>query len=148
MQGYPAGRYRATGRPRLYHRPRISRHGRGKRREYHGFDAGRGEHVMTLADIKALVLAADPDACAYESDSTGKDYTTWQPLWPMNLFVDNRCADGWHFVIDRFTRMQDDPVTANIRAVLDDAPGVAYAMEIDYERDTGFIHISFTCDGV
>lgn len=49
---------------------------------------------MTLADIKALVLAADPDACAYESDSTGKDYTTWQPLWPMNLFVDNRCADG------------------------------------------------------
>ena len=103
---------------------------------------------MTRADIQALVLAADPDACAYESDSTGKDYTTWQPLWPMNLFVDNRCADGWHFVIDRFTRMQDDPVTANIRAVLDDAPGVAYAMEIDYERDTGFIHISFTCDGV
>ena len=76
---------------------------------------------MTIADIKALVLAADPDACAYESDSTGKDYTTWQPLWPMNLFVDNRCADGWHFVIDRFTRMQDDPVTANIRAVLDES---------------------------
>ena len=30
---------------------------------------------MTLADIKSLVLAADPDACAYESDSTGKDLT-------------------------------------------------------------------------
>lgn len=103
---------------------------------------------MTLADIRGLVLAADPDACAYESDSTGEDYTTWQPLWPMNLLVDNRYADGWHFVIDRFTRMQDDPITANIRAVLDDAPGVAYAMEIDYEQDTGFLHISFTCDGV
>ena len=95
---------------------------------------------MTLADIRELVLAADPDACAYESDSTGEDYTTWQPLWPMNLLVDNRYADGWHFVIDRFTRMQDDPITANIRAVLDDAPGVAYAMEIDYEQDTGFLH--------
>ena len=71
---------------------------------------------MTLADIRELVLAADPDACAYESDSTGEDYTTWQPLWPMNLLVDNRYADGWHFVIDRFTRMQDDPITANIRA--------------------------------
>lgn len=46
------------------------------------------------------------------------------------------------------TRMQDDPITANIRAVLDDAPGVAYAMEIDYEQETGFLHISFTCDGV
>ena len=44
--------------------------------------------------------------------------------------------------------MQDDPITANIRAVLDDAPGVAYAMEIDYEQETGFLHISFTCDGV
>ena len=73
---------------------------------------------MTLADIRELVLAADPDACAYESDSTGEDYTTWQPLWPMNLLVDNRYADGWHFVIDRFTRMQDDPITANIRAML------------------------------
>ena len=76
---------------------------------------------MTLADIRELVLAADPDACAYESDSTGEDYTTWQPLWPMNLLVDNRYADGWHFVIDRFTRMQDDPITANIRAVLDES---------------------------
>ena len=27
---------------------------------------------MTLADIRELVLAADPDACAYESDSTGE----------------------------------------------------------------------------
>ena len=44
------------------------------------------------------------------------------------------------FVIDRFTRMQDDPITANIRAVLDDAPSVAYAMEIDYEQETGFPH--------
>ena len=83
---------------------------------------------MTLADIRELVLAADPDACAYESDSTGEDYTTWQPLWPMNLLVDNRYADGWHFVIDRFTRMQDDPITANIRAVLDDALAAYNAM--------------------
>ena len=103
---------------------------------------------MTLTDIRDLVLSADPAACAYESDSAEESYTTWQPLWPMNQFVDNRYADGWHFVIDRFTRMQDDPITASIRAVLDDAPGVAYAMEIDYEQETGFLHISFTCDGV
>ena len=103
---------------------------------------------MSLTDIRDLVLAADPAACAYESDSAEESYTTWQPLWPMNQFVDNRYADGWHFVIDRFTRMQDDPITANIRAALDDAPGVAYAMEIDYEQETGIIHISFTCDGV
>ena len=72
---------------------------------------------MTLADIRELVLAADPDACAYESDSIGEDYTTWQPLWPMNLLVDNRYADGWHFVIDRFTRMQDDQITILLNGV-------------------------------
>ena len=103
---------------------------------------------MTLAEIKALVIACDPNAGHYESAYAGSDaYTVWRELHRLDLMADDLHQSGWAFQIDRFTRSEDDAIAQAFVAALDAEPAVAYSHLTDYERDSGYIHHIFDCEG-
>lgn len=103
---------------------------------------------MTLDQIKALVIAVDPNAGHYESAFQGDDaYTVWYEVQRTGLFADNkRPGKSWRFQVDRFTKSENDPIAAQLEAALDAAPGVLCEYVVDYEPDTGYIHHIFDCE--
>lgn len=102
---------------------------------------------MTLSEIKALVLAVDPNAQHYDSAKKGPAYTVWRELRPLPFMADGRHQGGIGFQIDRFTKAEDDPIASALFAALDEDPRVAFEEVIDYESDTRYIHHIFDCEG-
>lgn len=105
---------------------------------------------MTINDIMALVVSADPKASRYEygaHSANGAAYTTWREIRRLPLMHDDTHAEAWAFQIDRFTTSETDEVADEIRRVLDDDVRVAYRYELDYEPDTRYIHHIYDCEG-
>lgn len=105
---------------------------------------------MTLDQIKALVVQADPDAQHYWSSSTARNYTTWREYNQLDLIVDDKHVEGWQFQIDRFTMLEHDPVVDVIRQLLNGTPEVSYQYLVDFEglpNAGGLIHHIFDCQG-
>lgn len=103
---------------------------------------------MTLEDVRDLVLAADPAALHYRHARGCGPYTTWRETQRILRRADDAPELGWAFTIDRFTQQEFDPVAAAIERVLLEAEGVAYRYTVDYERDSGYIHHIFDCEGI
>lgn len=103
---------------------------------------------MTTDDIRALVIAIDPNAGHYDSAYRNTDaYTVWQELQRTGLMADNaRACKSWRFQIDRFTKQEADPIAAQLESALDAAPAITYDYLVDYEPDTGYIHHIFDCE--
>lgn len=94
---------------------------------------------MALSDFKTTVLAGDATATHYRTDSAG-NYTTWQE-------TSRRWIAGhwyWQIQVDRFTKIENDPVVAAMTAALE-AADVACEYLVDYEQDTGYIHHIWDC---
>lgn len=104
---------------------------------------------MTLEQIKTLVISVDPNAGHYESAFQGSDaYTVWFEVQRSGMFADNRRPDkSWRFQIDRFTKVENDPIAEALENALEAAPGIVYDYVIDYEPETGYIHHIFDCQG-
>lgn len=103
---------------------------------------------MTLQDVRALVLAADAQAMHYMHRRGQGPYTTWRETQRIRRSADDVPELGWAFTIDRFTQTEFDPVAEDIERVLLEAQGVAYRYVVDYERDSGYIHHIFDCEGI
>lgn len=102
---------------------------------------------MTLDDVRAIVLACDPEAKHYRSEARG-NYTTWQEYERLPYTSDGVNERGWRFQIDRFTKLEDDPVAAQIEDRLSGMDNVAYSYMVDHEPETGFIHHIFDCEAI
>ena len=104
---------------------------------------------MTLDEIQALVVSADPDAGHYESAHTGSAaYTVWQEYRRIGIRADDAHGDeAWTFQIDRFTKNEHDDIADAIFAALDADPRVAFEQQVDFEPNTGYIHHIFDCEG-
>lgn len=103
---------------------------------------------MTLQDIKALVLSADPSAQHYGSTDADVDYTTWREYRRLSMTSNDAHVMGWAFQIDRFTQTEFDPIAQAVEDALTAAPGVAYSYQVDYDPQTGYIHHIFDCEGL
>ena len=103
---------------------------------------------MTLSEIKALVIAVDPNAQHYDSAKKGAAYTVWREVRPLGFMADNRHEGAIKFQIDRFTKTENDTIAASFFSALEGNDRVAFSYEIDYEPDTGYIHHIFDCEGV
>lgn len=103
---------------------------------------------MTLEDVKALVLGADEDALHYQHARGRGAYTTWCETQRIRRTADDTPELGWAFTVDRFTQTEFDPVAERIERVLLEAEGVSYRYAVDYERDSGYIHHIFDCEGI
>ena len=105
---------------------------------------------MTVEEIKAIVVAVDENAGHYESAYQGTEaYTVWQELRPLPIEGDDgHKVEAWAFQVDRFTKDEADAIAPAMRAALEAETRVAFAYEVDYERDTGYIHHIFDCEGI
>lgn len=102
---------------------------------------------MTARDIGQLVASADPQARHYVSYDDGRNFTVWAEYKRLGVPGDDEHGDGWKFQIDRYTKVEYDPVAEMIETVLRETEGVAYTYMVDYERDTGYIRHIFDCQG-
>lgn len=102
---------------------------------------------MTVREIQALVVSADPAAKHYESPHNGTDYTVWMEYQRIGISSDDLSGGGWKFQIDRWTKEEYDPVAEQIEQVLNATPGVAFTYMVNYEQDSGYIRHMFDCEG-
>lgn len=103
---------------------------------------------MTIQRIKDLLTSVDPDVQRYDHDEAGADsYTVWQEIRPGNLFGDGEEIGSIRFQVDRFTKEEDDGVALALKATLESQDDIAVDYRVDYERDTGYIHHIYDCEG-
>ena len=105
---------------------------------------------MTIQEIKDILTAVDPDAQRYDHDRAGSGdaYTVWEEITPVGFYGDGQEQGSIHFQVDRFTKEEDEPLAAGIRAALEEKDYITVDYRVDYERDTGYIHHIFDCEGV
>ena len=104
---------------------------------------------MTASEIKTLLVSVDPDVQRYDHDGAGEAdaYTVWYELAPAGPFGDGREEGGVRFQVDRFTREEDEALAASLKATLENRDDIAVDYRVDYERDTGYIHHIYVCEG-
>ena len=104
---------------------------------------------MTVQEIKDLLVAVDPDVQRYDHDRAGSGdaYTVWQELRPVGFYGDGREDGSIRFQVDRFTKDENDATAAALLAALEGREDIAVDYLVDYERDTGYIHHIYDCEG-
>lgn len=105
---------------------------------------------MTVSEIKKLLTDVDPDAQRYDHDGagTGDAYTVWQELRPVGCYGDGQEEGTIRFQVDRFTKEEDEAIAAQLKTKLEEQDDIAVEYQVDYERDTGYIHHIFVCEAV
>lgn len=104
---------------------------------------------MTAAEIKTLLVAVDPNVQRYDHDGAGTSdaYTVWYELRPVGLYGDGQEEGTIRFQVDRFTKEEDDAIAASLKETLEGQDDIAVEYLVDYERDTGYIHHIYVCEG-
>ena len=104
---------------------------------------------MTIQEIKNLLVAVDPDIQRYDHDraGTGEAYTVWAELRPVGCYGDGKEEGTIRFQVDRFTKEEDEGVALALKAALENEDDIAVDYLVDYERDTGYIHHIYVCEG-
>ena len=105
---------------------------------------------MTLSDIKTLLASADPDIRHYFSMSSGDAYSFWEEVRRMRFTADDAHGSSdqaWRFYVHRYTMTEDDTVAQAIFNALDADPRTTVRWITDYDKQTGYIHHIFECEG-
>lgn len=98
-----------------------------------------------LKEFRDLLLTADPEASHYKSTQQ-ENYTVWDEYGENKLTADDAKAEmAIKIQIDRFTKIEYDPVVDAIRDMLD-RECIAYEYLSDNEPDSKYIHHIFDCE--
>ena len=104
---------------------------------------------MTVAEIKALLVSVDPGVQRYEHDHTGgESYTVWHDYGDLDLYGDGREEGSIRFQVDRFTKDEDDAIAQALKTTLRAQDDITVIYRSDYEKDTGYIHHIYDCEGI
>lgn len=104
---------------------------------------------MTVQRIKDLLTSIDPNVQRYDHDGAGTAdaYTVWQEIRPVGFYGDGQEEGTIHFQVDRFTKTEDEETALALKALLESQDDIAMDYLVDYERDTGYIHHIYDCEG-
>ena len=103
---------------------------------------------MTADEIKSLLVEVDPEVQRYEHDHEGADaYTVWREFGRLGLYGAGEEEGTIRFQVDRFTKDENDATAAALLAALEGREDIAVDYLVDYERDTGYIHHIYDCEG-
>jgi hypothetical protein len=106
---------------------------------------------MTQSEIKALLVSADPDIKHYFSMHNSEEpYSYWeetQQIGPVQDDLHDVADQAWRFYVHRYTRTEGDPVAGAIFETLDQDPRTTVIWRTDFDRDSGYIHHIFECEG-
>lgn len=104
---------------------------------------------MLLTEFRDIILTADPNAKRYGGKGTD-NYTVWGEYGASSLHADNNpFGKVWRIQVDRFTKLEDDPVVAAIDAALNRDDIAIRDYLIDIERENGriaYIHHIWDCE--
>jgi len=100
-----------------------------------------------LNDFIELIISVDASATKWFGATEG-NYTTWRPYEIEKHSADNLGVERLIKIqIDRFTRLDADPVVYTITDILNQHPDeIAYRYLIDFEQDTKYIHHIWDCE--
>lgn len=105
---------------------------------------------MTLTDIKDLLVTVDPKIKHYFSMEESESYSFWEESRRLPFSGDDEHPaedEAWRFYVHLFTRIEGDPKAASFFETLDHHPGIAVQWTIAPDRDAGYIHHIFECEG-
>jgi len=98
---------------------------------------------MQLAEFRNLLVTADPKVTKWKGAGTG-NYTTWRPFEVQALMADGERSEGlMRIQVDRFTKLDFDPVVTSIAEALSEDDDITFEYLIDFELDTGYISSHF-----
>lgn len=98
-----------------------------------------------LKEFRDLLLTADPKASHYKPKQK-ENYTVWAEYGANRLTAgDTEVERAIKIQIDRFTKIEYDPIADAITAMLN-ANEICYEPHTDYEKDTGYIHHIWECE--
>lgn len=101
---------------------------------------------MNVVQIKNVVLEADPDAKHYVQMTDGSNFTVWQEYRALAFAGDDTADYGWQFQIDRYTKIEFDPIAeAIVQALRRNA--IAFSYMVEYDQSTRYIRHIFDCEG-
>lgn len=108
---------------------------------------------MTVENIRDVIMLADENAKHYDATAeieARKDFTVWMEYEAVTLKADDEEAEGgWMFEVNRFTKVEYDPVAEALRSVLAAADGVTInSYRVQYSQQAGYIRHIFDCRGV
>ncbi len=102
---------------------------------------------MTLPEFRDILLTADPLASHYFSTQT-PNYTVWTEFGDSAIMADGQRQEAdkaWRIQVDRYTKIEFDPIEDAIREALNTA-GIPYEYQCDPDPETKYIHHIFDCD--
>lgn len=105
---------------------------------------------MTLPEIRALLVTADPDIKHYFSMSTAESYSYWEETRRIGIVGDDGylgADQAWRFYVHRFTKLEDDPIVSAIFNTLNEDPRTAVIHTIDPNQEDEYVHHIFECEG-
>lgn len=105
---------------------------------------------MTRDEIKALLITADPNIKHYFSMSDSESYSYWEETARLPFLADdvhNVNEQVWRFYVHRFTKTEDDAIAQTIFNTLDADPRTTVRWVTDFDKDSGYIHHIFECEG-
>lgn len=100
---------------------------------------------MNLTEFRDLLLTVDPKASHYESKQK-ENYTVWAE-YGANRFTagDTEAERTLKIQIDRFTKIEYDPMADAITAMLNEN-NICYEPHTDFEEKTGLTHHFWDCE--
>ena len=104
---------------------------------------------MTVSEIKTLLTGVDPNVQRYDHDGAGTAdaYTVWRETGPIGLYGDGQEEGTIRFQVDRFTKDEDDAIAATLKETLEAQDDITVEYLVDYEKDTGYVHHIYVCEG-
>lgn len=103
---------------------------------------------MTLSEIQNLLVFVDPDIKHHFSMSKAWSYSYWEETGRLPFLADDRHEEAWRFVVHFFTKTENDPRAWAFFDTLDEDPRTTVQyIPAGMEKDTGYIHHIYECEG-
>ena len=100
---------------------------------------------MTLDEFAAWITVIDPKATHYKAVGPGA-CTVWSEYHRLNRYADGQNQGGWKVQIDRYTKLDTDPIATAIEAAIGASVDIAAEHLVDYDAETGLIRHIFDCE--
>lgn len=101
---------------------------------------------MTLLELRDLLLTVGPPVSHYHAHHQLDSYIVWSEYGGHNRTADNAIGEqAIRVQVDLFTRTEFDPDVEKINTLLD-IDEISFDYQVDYEKDTGYIHHIWDCE--